>query len=241
MKRALFSLIAALSAASAHAAQRPAPLPFVGCASDGQTGPQPAPKTPAHLPRVTGPAAGRLAYYESKDLGVVAPRGWRCFGLYGSNGSILIVTPEPPGDLLKPGAGLKGSAVQLSVSLADTSGRFEAAEVAARLFPSRKAFALRVMAEGLEPKSSFQFGPFPTDTIRRYGATTVAFETPANTVGMGTKSRLVPNGDPIHGLAMMSPDNDLTVLVVRVPNEQRDLAMAIADAVRKANWPLVSE
>jgi hypothetical protein len=190
---------------------------------------------------VTGPAAGRLAYYESKDLGVVAPRGWRCFGLYGSNGSILIVTPEPPGDLLKPGAGLKGSAVQLSVSLADTSGRFEAAEVAARLFPSRKAFALRVMAEGLEPKSSFQFGPFPTDTIRRYGATTVAFETPANTVGMGTKSRLVPNGDPIHGLAMMSPDNDLTVLVVRVPNEQRDLAMAIADAVRKANWPLVSE
>ena len=44
-----------------------------------------------------GAAAAQLAYYASRDLGVLAPRGWHCLGLEGSNGSVLIVTPEPHG------------------------------------------------------------------------------------------------------------------------------------------------
>jgi len=242
--RAILALTAltCAAAASASAAPRPSPVPFVGCASDGQTGPEPAPKTPAHMPAVTGPEAGKLAYYESSALGVLAPRGWRCFGLYGSNGSILIVTPEAhEDDLFEPGPGLKGPAVQLSVSASDTSGRFEVADVAARLFPSRKAYVEGVIAEGIEPRSRFHFRPFPTDTIRRYGEDAVEFETPANTVGMGTKSRLVPNGDPIRGLAMMTSKNDLVLLAVRVPTDQRDLATTIMGSVRQAKASFAAE
>ena len=39
-------------------------------------------------------AAAQLAYHAPSDLGVLAPRGWQCLGLYGSNGSIL----DPSGD-----------------------------------------------------------------------------------------------------------------------------------------------
>jgi hypothetical protein len=40
--------------------------------------------------------ARRLAYYESGvSRGVLAPRGWFCFGVYGSSGSAFLVTPEP--------------------------------------------------------------------------------------------------------------------------------------------------
>jgi hypothetical protein len=224
-----------IAAISASAAPPTPKVPFVGCASDGQTGPQPAPKKPTSMPRVTGSEASKLAYYESSALGVLAPRGWHCFGLYGSSGSILIVTPEKhEEDLFKPGPGLRGPAVQLSVSFGDTSGRFEAAEVAARLFPSRKKYVEGVMSEGVEPRSSFHFGPFPTDTIRRYGDNGVEFETPANTVGMGTKSRLVPNGDRIRGRAEMTSQNDLVLLVVRVSNDQDDLATTILGSVRRA-------
>jgi hypothetical protein len=237
LNRTFFSLTAAVCAAtvSANAAPFTSAVPFVGCAADGQTGPSSAPKKPAKMPRVVGSGASTLAYYASNELGVLAPRGWHCFGLYGSNGSVLIVTPEEHGqDLFNPLPGLGGSAVQLSLSVGDTSGRFEAAEVAARLFPSRKKFVEGVMAEGIEPRSSFHFGSFPTDTVRRYGDDVVEFETPANKSGMGTKSRLAPGGDPIKGLAMMTSENDLVMLVVRLPKDQRDLATTIMDSTRQA-------
>jgi hypothetical protein len=38
---------------------------------------------------VSAGVAGRFAYYASEDLGVVAPRGWYCAGLYGSIGYFL--------------------------------------------------------------------------------------------------------------------------------------------------------
>src|SRR5438477_11337899 len=67
---------------------------FVGCRSDGQQGPQSAPKAGV-APRTSSDVAPKLAYYKAKDsIGVLAPRGWHCFGLYGSNGTILIVAPE---------------------------------------------------------------------------------------------------------------------------------------------------
>ena len=186
------------------------------------------------MPRVDGALARRLAYYASGDLGVLGPRGWHCFGLYGSNGSILIVTPERHGgDLFASGSGLKGPAIQLTAALGDTSGRFEVARVAARLFPSRRAFVDQVIQEGLEPQSSFPRGPFPRDVLKRYGDNVVAFETPAGYDGMGTKSRLLKNADPISGLATIDPDNNLLVLDVRLPSGLRDLGPTIIDRVQR--------
>ncbi len=92
------------------------------------------------MPKVPAAAVDRLGYYASVHLGVVAPRGWHCFGLYGSSGSTLLVTPEPYGfdDFLRANTGLAGPAVVLRLTYGGTSGRFDVAMVAARLFPVAK-------------------------------------------------------------------------------------------------------
>jgi hypothetical protein len=178
-----------------------------------------------------------LAYYASADLGVLAPRGWHCFGLYGSNGSILIVTPEPhhADDLLKTNSNLTGPAIQLSFSFGDTSGRFEVAQVAARLFPTKKEFVQRVIHEGIAPASDFPFGPYPADILTRRSDTEVEFETPANTDGMGTKSRLVKNSSPINGVAIMTADENLVLLEARMPPDLSILVPSILGETRRAS------
>jgi hypothetical protein len=205
------------------------PVPFVGCASDGQTGPLAAPKPPPDPPTAPSAVADSLAFYVSEySPGVLAPRGWSCFGLYGSNGDILIVTPEAHGqDLFKTGSALSGPAIQLSNSSGETSGRFEVAKIAARLFPNRRSFVQSVIAEGLRPASDFPTGPFPADQLTRVSANLVEFETPAHADGMGTASRLVKDAEPIAGFAQMTKDDDLTVLEVRLPPNLRALAPVI--------------
>jgi len=200
---------------------------FAGCRSDGQTGTLAPPKDNGTAPRFPAAIASRLSWYASNSTGgVLAPRGWHCFELYGSNGSLLMVTPDGFGrDPFK--AKLSGPAIQLSVSLGETSGRFEAAKIAARMFPNRKAFVNSVIEEDIEPKADFIFGPFPHDRIQRLTPNYVAFETPANNDGMGTKTRLVKSSDPIQGLVWMDDDNNATLLAVRLPPNQRDLAAQI--------------
>ncbi|MGH7025249.1 MAG: hypothetical protein ACREEB_16900 [Caulobacteraceae bacterium] len=170
-----------------------------------------------------------MAYYVAQDgPGVLGPRGWRCFGLYGSNGYILIVTPEAHAeDLFSDNSALKGPAIQLSTSNGDTSGRFEVARVAARLFPTKQAFVRQVIAEGIEPADDFPAGPFPSDRLTYQSPTRVEFETPADATGFGTVSRLTKTGDPIDGFAEMTEDNNLIVLDVRLPAKLRSLASAI--------------
>jgi hypothetical protein len=226
------ALILAVGPVLAEPVRPTAGVPFVGCRSDGQMGPEPAPRRPAKTPRVPAGLAGRLAYYASAYNGVLAPRGWTCFGLYGSNGSTLFVTPKR---IPRPfDSKIEGPAVQLSVSSGETSGRFEAAQVAARLFPERRKFVEDVIAEGIEPASSFPFGPFPHDVLKRQGRDVVEFETPAHQDGMGTKSRLVKSGEPIHGVAMMDDENDATVLAVRLDPSMRGLTPVILDAALAA-------
>jgi hypothetical protein len=231
MIRRGFALLAlGLAGTGAASAAAPPEVPFVGCPSDGQTGPQPAPR-PGQVPSVPAAASARLAYYASNDLGVLAPRGWHCFGLYGSNGSTLIVTPEPRGfDDLQNGGGLRGPAVQISLSFGGTSGRFEVAKVIARAFPARMAFARQVAAEGIgEPLPS---GAYPTDRMVRLRPSAVGYTTPAGREGLGTDSRLAADERPIDGLAILQPgaDTDLVKLDVRLPAAQAGLATAILNA-----------
>ena len=61
-------------------------------------------------------------------------------------------------------SGLSGPAVVESVSSGGTSGRFAVAKYSARLFPKlEQAFIAGVIAEGIEPKKDFPFGPYPAD------------------------------------------------------------------------------
>ena len=51
-------------------------IPFVGCKSDGQTGPMPAPNGASRSMPVNRVAAQKLAYYKSDlGVGVLAPKG----------------------------------------------------------------------------------------------------------------------------------------------------------------------
>lgn len=204
-------------------------MPFIGCRSDGQLGPEAAPRSrPAPAGLKPGVAA-RLAYYASANLGVLAPQGWHCFGAYGSNGATILVTP---GDVRFDTANVKGPAIQLSLSDGGTSGRFEVAKVAARLFPAMQAFVDRVVAEKLEPAGDFPRGPYRHDRLKRVSATDVEFETPAYMEGMGTVSRLSKDVDPIEGFAKMTKDDSLQLLVVRLPASSRGLAPAIIAGAR---------
>ena len=211
-------------------------VPFVGCASDGQVGPQAAPSGKSQAFTIPAAAAQRLAYYKAEyGPGVLAPRGWHCFSIYGSDGSNLFVSPDAIDSttlLSMDWKGFTGPVIQISVSSGGTSGRFQVAKVIARVFPAYKQFAQNVIAEGIEPASDFQFGPYPKDKLADRGKNIVEFETPANTAGLGTESRLLPNASPIDGVAIITgTDTDLIQLSARVLAMDRDLIPLIVKQV----------
>jgi hypothetical protein len=198
-------------------------VPFVGCNSDGQVGPIAAPKGVDEKVQIDASAAKRLAYYKaSSGSGALAPRGWHCFGTYGSGGSHLLVTPQPIRT-----AGTTGPAVQVDNIDGGTSGRFEVADVAAKVFPAQKAFVQSVI-DGAGTGTEFKFGPYPTDKLIVQADRFVQYQTPPHSEGLGTMNHLQPNDDPIDGVAMLEgPTPDLVMLNVRLPRELRDLAPVI--------------
>ena len=231
---ALFLAVTAPAAPAASPAR--AEVPVIGCPSDGQQGPQPPPppRPPEPVPRLAPSAAARLAYYVSNELAVFAPHGWRCLALEGSNGSMLVVTPERHSfeDLHD----LHGPAVQISLSFGGTSGRFEVAEAIARFFPDHMAFATEVGAEGIldQPLPS---GPFPADRIERAGSDVVLFTTPPNARGQGTASLLAANAEAIEGALLLIGSADEPSLIqisVRLPGSNADLAPLVIGEVRRS-------
>ena len=219
----LAALFAAASSAAPSAAHADASVPTIGCPTDGQMGAQAAPKNGTKHLKLEAHAASRLAFYRNGEIGVLGPRGWHCLVLSGSNGTSIYVVPEPlEAEAMLGGnfKGLSGDAIQLSVSLGETSGRFEAAKIIARLFPQDRIFVDKVIAEKVEPASTFVFGPYPTDRLTRKSEAMVEYETPAGTKGLGTDSRLVPNGSPISGMVFLGEDDSVTSLSVRLPDKQ---------------------
>jgi hypothetical protein len=215
-------------------------VPFVGCKSDGQVGPLDAPKDKSRAFPVSSEIAERLAYYQAEDgSGVLGPRGWYCFGTYGSNGSNLYVSPEPFDTKLlfvDHWPGFPGSAIQLSYEDGGTSGRFGVARAITRVFPAHFAFARKVVAEGIEPASDFPSGPFPHDKLTYKGNRIVEFETEANQDGLGTESFLKRNDRPIEGVLVLSGQEselDLNRLSMRLPSNDAALAKAILGQVER--------
>ncbi len=238
MNRTALLIIAALIVLSATAHTQPAPksqVPFIGCKSDGQIGPRRAPsgkfKTVAIAPEV----ARRLAYYKGAyGPGALAPRGWYCFETYGSSGQSLYVSPVPINSNLFSDSwkGFSGPAIELSEKYGDTSGRFEVAATVARLFPAHKQFVDKVIAEGIEPASSFPSGPYPSDKLAYRGSDVAEYLTPAEQDGLGTDSRLLKNGDPIRGVVILVGEEPNVVhLSARLQPAMSDLAPTIIQQV----------
>jgi hypothetical protein len=221
-------------------AQPPATIPFVGCKADGQAGPQRAPrKPPLHL-HLDPTAANRLAYYEAfEGPGVLGPRGWYCFETYGSSGNNLYISPTP----LNPTQffdttwkGFTGPIIQISSMIGDTSGRFAVARVIARVFPAHRDFVNNVIAEGLRPASDFPIGPYPDDQLTHKSKELVEYLTPPNRKGLGTSSWLLPNQQPILGVAMLTGEElSLTHLSLRLPTGMDDLTPIIIRETERAN------
>jgi hypothetical protein len=234
------TIVAQANLPSAPSPSAAVTVPFVGCASDGQVGPQKAPTGKSLAVAIPAALAERLAYYKAKfGIGVLAPRGWHCYSTYGSSGANLFVSPDPMDSktlLSLNWKGFTGPAVQATLSYGGTSGRFEVAEVIARAFPAYKAFTQNVIAEGLEPASDFTFSPYPSDKLTYSGKNIVEFETPGNAQGLGTDSRLQMNASPIDGVAIISgKDTDLTLITARFSSSDQDLITAmVAQAEREA-------
>lgn len=207
-------------------------VPVVGCSADGQMGAV-KPMTAEAMPvAVERRVAEQIAYYKATySLGVFAPRGWHCRAWYGSNGSILAVTPkriEPP---YFPLPTITGSAVMLNSSDAVSSGRFHIAIVAAQLFPLvASEFLERVRQEHLIGDSSFDAEPNPADQLNYLSDRFVEYTTPANHAGLGTDGMLEVSNLPVRGLTLLNLQtqaNNLTEVRVRLPAAMNAVAEVI--------------
>jgi hypothetical protein len=213
-------------------------VPFVGCPADGQAGPLDPPKGIAQVVHIPREAAQQLAFYMGEQgFSVLAPRGWHCFEIDGARGSSLFVSPQPiDGNRLLSDAwkGFTGPVIQLSFEAGGTSGRFEVARMIARVFPAHRSFVGKVIAENIEPASNFPSGPYPNDKLTYKSKDLVEYQTPPQTEGLGTQSRLLKNADPIGGVAMLVGEDPKTgeppsvlLLAVRLSSEMTGLSSAI--------------
>ena len=236
-------LIGALCASSALLAQTQKPttsvsVPFVGCKSDGQVGPQAAPTGTSKTVPIAPELARQLAYYQAQDgPGVLAPRGWNCFCTYGSNGSSLFIAPQLINSdvvLSDTWKGFNGPAVQISVSEGGTSGRFQVAEIHAKVFPAYRSFVSHVIAEGIEPASDFPSGPYPKDKLTYKSNKIVEYRTPPNSEGLGTRSKLQKTAGSISGVAILEGvDTNLIQLSSRLPPNLASATPAIIQQVER--------
>jgi hypothetical protein len=210
-------------------------VPFVGCRSEGQADPIDAPTGTSVSVPISREAARKLAFYKA-GLGVLAPRGWYCLGIYGSGGASLLVSPERIDTeklFSSDWRGLAGPVVSIGVSSGESSGRIRVAEIIARVFPSWRWFADQVdRGFDLTPPA----GPYPKDRLIYKSKTMVEYETPAGTDGLGTDNLVTKSGSPIDGVAILVGNApDLVCLSVRLPSNLAKLTPEIVRQVERAN------
>ncbi len=227
-----------LAAAQTDSPKLSARVPFVACRSDGQTGPVEAPMGKSKVLPLSARTAQQLAYYQTKNgFGVLAPRGWYCFGTYGSAGDTLYVSPQPIDTanlFTSTWTGFAGSAIQMSREYGDTSGRVSVADTIARVFPAHREFVQRLIKEGIERTDSFASGPYPKDKLVYKSKEVVEYETPAETDGLGTNSSFQKNTNPIRGVAILVGETpDLLHLAIRLPPAMVELTSAIVQQVER--------
>lgn len=213
-------------------------IPFVGCEADGQIGPLGAPKHESMVLSIPAAAARRLAYYKSEQgLGVLAPRGWFCFGVYGSAGYGLYVAPKritSTNLFFDTWSGFSGPIVELVGETGDTSGRYGVAKAIARVFPTHRVFVENLIKDQLASRTDFTFGPYQTDELVYRNNEVVEYRTPAYEDGLGTSQRLKKNTNAISGVAMLlGQAPDLVQVSVRLPSNLGDLVSPIVQQIER--------
>jgi hypothetical protein len=242
-KPILFLTLFILSAVPSSVFSQTRPLvriPKVGCPSYGPTSLVAMPQGSYKAVEISASAAAKLAYYKSEwNPGVLAPRGWKCIGMAGTSGVVLVVFPPEikTEDLLTLARkDIVGPAVQIRQSARNRFSRDWIARITARVFPQFRTFAKSLIKEMDLPASDFPFGPFPTDKLVYKSDRVVEYQTPANSKGLGTMDRLEPYDRPIQGVAILKGQSDaLLFLGVRLPADMAGLAPIIIWQSEKEN------
>jgi hypothetical protein len=217
-----------------------AAIPAVGCPQDGPMGPIPPPDLPGSV-RVIIPeeSASRLAYYAASDTagaGVVAPRGWGCFGVYGPAGESLTVMPQGSDlPILDRGARTgAGPVVIRDLLVGGTAARSLIARVSARVFPvARKLARPPAEPEAAEPAERAA-EPWRMDRMVRLSDVVVGYLTPPESEGLGTIFGPAHGPGPVQGLAFLTgasenlDDPSLVRLAVRLGDVDQGLYPSIA-------------
>ncbi len=205
-----------------------------GCPADGQTGSIAAPP-PSSAMAPIATRVGALGFYRaSEGERILAPRGWHCFSVYGANGRTLFVTPQT----VQLGVGSKlstitGPLIVVSESYTDTSGRFAAAQVVARLFPKLRGYVQDVMSEGLVPQEDFVFRPYPADKLTYHGDDVAEFATASGGKGLGDDLGVVAeDGMAVRGAAV-AINGVVVVAAVRLSPDMNDISTEIVRQVMR--------
>jgi hypothetical protein len=238
--------IAALVNRNARA-QAPAvvSVPFVGCESRDQAQTYAGPEGPDKKVQIAAESAHKLAYYKAEvSSGILAPRGWHCYGVLGSSGSDFLVMPQPfskSGSFQPALEMVRGPAIQVHEGCTDNSGRLDIARVLARAFPKQRSVVEEILRICDLPMGDVPFGPYPKDEMIRRSDWLVEFRTPPETQGLGTAYRLPAGTLEIRGAAILRDREPqcLLFVAVRLPTEQADLAPQILREIELENgWGL---
>jgi len=220
-----------MGAAGGSEIETPAVAP-VACSPGDPTGKATRSTDRSMRIRVDQQAAAQLSYYNAADFpGVYGPKGWHCTIWNGSNGRILLVTPQRLAPPYFPLPAITGPGVMIQTTEGDGSGRFHVAIVAAELFPVvGKEFIRRVREEHLISDSSFDAEHYPDDHVQYLSDRFVQYATPANRSGLGTEG-IFDNSDlPVRGLTILNPEAQvisLTEVRIRLPSELNPVAETI--------------
>ena len=103
------------------------------------------------------------------------------------------------------------------------------AQIAARAFPSARAFVQSVIDEKMPGAPVIQFGPYKSDKLTQPQADVVEYVTPARTLGLANGDPPATNPWPVEGVAILQPNlnMDIVKLDVCLPPAQAGLATVI--------------
>lgn len=174
-------------------------------------------------PQVDESMSGRVSYYQSLDLAVLAPTGWRCVGGSSDAGVWLAVAPNLEVGPATAGAGLDGDAVYVEEIYSETrSGEIAIAKIVSRLFPQNKDFVDNVIKENDLNPSDFPHNISVSDIIKNVSSDIVEFETQSNSEGEGTVGLVRKNKNSIRGAYVWENKKSGDLIFIDVRNSDAD-------------------
>jgi hypothetical protein len=199
---------------------------------------------PRQLP-TNSAVASRLAFYaDSNGLGILAPRNWHCFEIYGSDGAFLVVSPTPISNdsilAARRPQGFTHPVIVLNSINGFTSGRDEVSPVVNRVFPRHRAFVIN-SARNMDQPIPRQKPPFPGDQLHYLSPDVVEYTTRPHHEGLGTQGFLRPTNLEITGVDILVKEGkdccDLVSLAIRLAPADAALAGTIRQQLERETAP----